>query len=174
MKRVYRNPSPQFARNYLQAMAHPWRKKMFREAEERRDWRLNLISVSTYPIIPRIICEFTPFWETNSCSTCQLPKMLWWSYHINPVYVFPSRFLLKILILSSYLRLGLPNGLFPLCFSTTALYTFIFSAMLTTFLARLMLINYEAPHYAVFSSLLSLSPSALYPYILVYIKSKLM
>jgi hypothetical protein len=71
--------------------------------------------------------------------------------------------------LSTHLRLGFPSGLFPSCLTTNILNAFIFSFVLYNqpisssltwlfFLARSA--SYEAPHYAVFSSLPSLHLSS--------------
>jgi hypothetical protein len=74
----------------------------------------------------------------------------------------------SILTLSSHLRLGLPNGLFPFGFPTSILHAFIFTPIRGTCPFHLILpdliiliilvrsTNYEAPHYVVFSSLPSL------------------
>jgi hypothetical protein len=75
----------------------------------------------------------------------------------------------SILILSSHLRLDLPRGIFPSIFRTKILYALLIFPMRATCLAHLILIdlitliifcegstNYKAPHYAVFSGLLSL------------------
>jgi hypothetical protein len=52
-----------------------------------------------------------------------------------------SIFLRSILILSTYLRLGLPNGLFPSGFPTNILYVFLFSPIRTTCPAHLILFD---------------------------------
>jgi len=77
---------------------------------------------------------------------------------------------LRYSLVSSHLCLGLPSGLFPSQLPTKILYEFLSSPMCTTCPAHLILLdfiilymvkctNYEVPHYAVFSSLLLLSPS---------------
>jgi hypothetical protein len=84
---------------------------------------------------------------------------------INPIH--PILYHLRsILILSNHLRLCLPSGLFPTGFPTNVLYVFLLSPIRVTCPAHLILLtlsfsekstSYEAPHYAVFSNLLSLS-----------------
>jgi hypothetical protein len=79
---------------------------------------------------------------------------------IDPVHTIPSY--LSILILSAYLRLGLPSGLFPSGFPTNILFfsyspPFVlhalpisppFTSSFQLYLAKST--SYEAPHYAVF------------------------
>jgi hypothetical protein len=77
----------------------------------------------------------------------------------------------SILIQSSRLFLGGPSGLFPSCFSTKILYTFLSAPMRATCLTHLILLDlmcliilgmgtkYEAPHCATSSILLLLHPS---------------
>jgi len=85
-------------------------------------------------------------------------------------YFAPSLhiFLRWILILSSHLRLGRATGLFPSGFPTKILYIFLISPMRGTCLANLILFHLitliiscegEAPHYAVFSTLLPHPPA---------------
>jgi hypothetical protein len=79
----------------------------------------------------------------------------------------PSLFsVTSILILSSYLRPDLPNGLFTSDFPTKILHAFNISAMRATYRTHLILLdfiipiyfvnssNYGAPHYAAFISFL--------------------
>jgi hypothetical protein len=47
----------------------------------------------------------------------------------------------SILILSTYLRLGLPSGLFPSGFPTNILYEFLFSSIRATYPAHLILLD---------------------------------
>jgi hypothetical protein len=79
--------------------------------------------------------------------------------------------LISILIVSTHLRLGLPNGLFPSGFPTNILYVFLFSTIRATCPVHLILLEliilvlgeeYKlwSASYAVFSSLLSLHPSS--------------
>jgi hypothetical protein len=116
-------------------------------------------------------------WETTSHKTTQdFPNVLWNSQvqygvhkspplvpilsHSNPVNTTIS-YLRSYLILSSYLRLVLPSGLFPSGFRTKILYAGLFSpcvlhalpisSSLTSsfYLKMAKRTSYEAPHYAV-------------------------
>jgi hypothetical protein len=60
---------------------------------------------------------------------------------INPVHILHPVALRSILILPDHLHLGLPNGLFPSCFSTETLYVFRFVTMHATCLAHLILLD---------------------------------
>jgi hypothetical protein len=83
--------------------------------------------------------EQSPSWEANRLSDSQeIPRVLWnpkvhYRIHkcpppvpilsqIDPVHASTSQFL-KILVLSSHPRLGLPSGLFLSGFPTNILYT---------------------------------------------------
>jgi hypothetical protein len=70
-------------------------------------------------------------------STCTYPE----PNHSSPQHSILS---LKrsILMLSIYLRLGLPSGLFPSGFPTNNLYTFLFSPIRATCPAHLILRNF--------------------------------
>jgi hypothetical protein len=95
-------------------------------------------------------------WEANMFSASQeIPRMLWNPkvHHcshkcpppvpilsqLDPVHTPTSNSWICSLILSSYLRLGLPSGLFPSGFSTKILYTSLFSPIRATFPAHLIL-----------------------------------
>jgi hypothetical protein len=92
-------------------------------------------------------------------------------YQSNPHH--PILSLRFILILSTHLRLGLLNGLFPSGFPTNIVYVFLFSPNscyipppVSSFGTWWLLLylekstSYEAPHDTVFSNLLSLHPSS--------------
>jgi hypothetical protein len=93
---------------------------------------------------------------------------------VDPTHTIPSHpiSLWSISILSTYLRLGLPSGLFPSGFPTNILYPFLFSSIRAKWPAHLILLDliillylarstsYEAPRYAVYSNLLSLHLSS--------------
>jgi hypothetical protein len=103
--------------------------------------------------------KLSPPWEAASCTATQefpqhfmepegsLPcsqETLHWSLHlshINPVYTTPSYLSKSSSILSTYRRLGLPSGLFPSCFPTNILHSFLFSPIWATYLAHLTLLN---------------------------------
>jgi hypothetical protein len=69
----------------------------------------------------------------------------------------------SILILSTYIYLRLPSGLFPYGFPTNSLYMFLFSPSVLhappSSSSLTYSTNHEAPCYAVFSILLLLNPS---------------
>jgi hypothetical protein len=52
----------------------------------------------------------------------------------------------SILVLSSHLRLGLPSCLFPSCFLTKILYTFLIAPMHATWSAHLIVLNLITPN----------------------------
>jgi hypothetical protein len=103
------------------------------------------------------LMELSHSWEHANCAATQeLPSILWipnvhYRVHkspllvhiltqINPIHTFPS-YLRSILILSTYLRLGLPSGLFPSGFPTNILYAFLLSRIRATFPAHLILLD---------------------------------
>jgi len=103
--------------------------------------------------------EQSPSWEANRFSTSQeIPCILWnptVHYRINkcppsvtilrqldPVHTPHSTSWRSILILSSYLRLGLPSGLFPSGFPTKTLYTPLLFPIRATCPAHLILSDF--------------------------------
>jgi hypothetical protein len=120
----------------------------------------------------------SPSWEVVSCaSTQEFPNILWnpkvhYRVHIsaplvpilsqvNAVHTTQSH-LISIWILSTHLCLGFPSGVFSYGFPTNILYVLLLQALLISFsltwslqLYLAMSASYEAPHYAVFSNLLS-------------------
>ena len=76
---------------------------------------------------PRFITAFTSFRHLS----------LSWASPIQSIYPHPTSWR-SILILSTYLRLGLPSGLFPSGFPTKTLYTPISSPICATCPAHLI------------------------------------
>ena len=64
-----------------------------------------------------------------------------WASPIQSIYPHPTS-LRSILILSTHLRLGLPNGLFPYGFPTKTLYTPLSSPIRATWPAHLILLHF--------------------------------
>jgi len=64
-----------------------------------------------------------------------------WANPVQSIYPHPTSWI-SILILSTYLRLGLPSGLFPYGFPTKTLYTTLSSPIRTTCPANLILFDF--------------------------------
>jgi hypothetical protein len=83
------------------------------------------------------------------------------------LYYMCVQYLIYILILSSDLRLGLPRSSFPSDFATDVLLKYFIASIRITRATHLVLIltasyysvNYVAPHYSIFSTLLANSLS---------------
>jgi hypothetical protein len=136
-------------------------------------------------IIIIIIMELSPSWEAANCAATQELSSILWNpkkvhhrVHKSPplvrilsmidlVHTTPS-YLSKVHFnIITHLRLVLPCGLFHSGFPTDILYAFLFAIIRATcpvylifldLIIQLCLarsINYEAPHYAIFSNLLS-------------------
>jgi hypothetical protein len=102
--------------------------------------------------------ELSPSWEPANCApTQELPNILWnpkihYRVHMSPplvpilsridlVHTTPSYLLKYILTLSTHLRLGRPNGLFPSGFPAKILYSFVFSPIRVTCPANLIFLD---------------------------------
>ena len=117
-------------------------------------------------LVPQLVTKFPAFYGTPRFNTvCTKAKHLSLSRARLIQYNSPVLFLLRsILMRSVHLYLRLTNGLFPSGFPNKTLYTFLLYPIHATRAVRLILhdsvssTNQEAPHYAVFSSLLFLSP----------------
>jgi hypothetical protein len=101
--------------------------------------------------------ELSPTWEADShADTQELPNVLWnpkFHYRvqksppldpilsqINPVHITPA-YLRSILILSTYLRFGLPSGFLPSGFPTNILYSFLSAPIRATGPALIILLD---------------------------------
>ena len=103
--------------------------------------------------------EQSPSWEANQFSASQeIPRILWnlKAYHrihkylppvpilsrLDPVHTPTSTSWRSILMLSSHLRLGLPNGLFLSGFPTKTLYTPLLSPIRATCSSHLIILDF--------------------------------
>ena len=98
-------------------------------------WEANWFAASQE--IPRILRN--PNVITALTSVCHLS--LSWANPIQSLYPHPT-YWRYILILSTHLRLGLHNGLFPSGFPTKTLYTPLSSPICATCPARLILLDF--------------------------------
>jgi hypothetical protein len=109
------------------------------------------------------------FHEIRRIITVFTKALLWSLSFFTSVQSIPPY---PISLMSTHPRLGLLNGLFPSGFPTNILYAFLFSPIHATWPPHLIVLEliiliilgestvYEAPHYVVFSNLLSLHPSS--------------
>jgi hypothetical protein len=92
------------------------------------------------PPVAQLLKNFRTFYRTRRFITVFTGALHWslsWARSIQSILPHPIS-LRSILVLSSYLRLGLPSGLFPSGFPTNILYAFLFSphACCTPFLSH--------------------------------------
>jgi hypothetical protein len=125
------------------------------------------------PPIVQLLKNFPAFYGTRRFITVLTEDLHWPLSSDRSTQSTPSHpiSLRSILILTTHLWLGLPSGLFPSGFPTDILHALLFAPFVqhalpfTSFLTRSLWLyverstSYEAPHYAVFSNLLSLHPS---------------
>jgi hypothetical protein len=110
--------------------------------------------------ITHSLMELSSSWEAANCTATQeLPSVLWnpkvhyrshkclhwslsWARSIQSPPSHPIS-LRSILILSTHLRLGLPNGLLPSGFPTNILYAFLLSPIRATCPAHVILLTWS-------------------------------
>jgi hypothetical protein len=125
--------------------------------------------------VAQLLKNFPTFYGTRRFITVFTRALHWsvsWARSIHPIPPHPIS-LRSIVTLSSHLRLGLFSCLFLYGFPTKILHAFLFSPIRATFPVHLILLDFiiliildekstgcEAPHYAVFSSLLPFHPSS--------------
>jgi hypothetical protein len=93
------------------------------------------------PPIVQPLKNFPAFYGTRRFITAFTRALHWSLFWAKSIQSPPSHSISvrSILILSTYLRLGLPSGLFPSGFPTNILYTFLFSSIRVTCNAHLIL-----------------------------------
>jgi hypothetical protein len=122
------------------------------------------------PPIVQLLKNFPAFYGPRRFIIVFTRALHWslpWARSIQSIPSHPIS-IRSILILSTHLRLGLPSGLYPSSFPTNILYAFRFAPLVlhappisspVTWSFQLYFeksTSYEAPHYVVFSNLLSL------------------
>jgi len=74
----------------------------------------------------QLVKKFTTFYETQRITTVFTRARHWSLYCVRCIQSLPSQYnSVRAIVIYSRLRLGLPNGLFPLGFPTRIVYAFL-------------------------------------------------